>query len=199
MKLLIKIFLPALNKYDLMPILDDLARNITDKDTTKMHIMLNISDFNVDRYDYSYLNENNVTKMINYKLNELDWDIILPIFRPCIATMNGFDTLIKDIYKKAFPDFDGVLWLNNDIDEKEEKEEINRYPVIGRKYYKNFRYVYNSIYNENFEKEFTEVSKLKNKSHFVKDTFFKILNMKSDDDHIYDLRKKFNFGLITLK
>jgi hypothetical protein len=194
MNLLIKIFLPDLNNYDLLPIVDDLNRNIYDKETTKIYLMINNSDFIFGNYDYSYLNENNIPKMINYKLKELSWDIVLPIFKPCITTIKGFDSIIKNIYKKNFPDYSGIVWLNNDI------KEFDKYPVIGRRYYNRIGYIYNPVYNEkNFVKELTESSKFINKSYCVDDILFKTINMKSDDDNIYDLRKKYNFGLIALK
>ena len=34
-----------------------------------------------------------------------------------------------------------------------------------------------------------------NKFHFVDKVVFKTIPMKPDDDNVYELRKKFNFGL----
>jgi len=188
MKLLIKIYFEEINPYDLLLIVDDLYSNVVDKDSTTIYIMINNSDFTFE-YDFCYINETNIPKVINYNLDNLEWDIILPIFKPCITTTYGFDLKIKEIYKKKFPKFDGVLWLNDGV-----QKDINIYPVIGRKYYEKTGFIYNSIYKKkNFENEFTEIMKFSVKYYFVKDIYFKSLMMKSDDDNIYNMRKKFNF------
>jgi hypothetical protein len=129
--------------------------------------------------------------MINYKLDELDWDIVMPMLRPCLATMKGFDTQIKKLYSAKYPRLDGVLWLNDGV-----QKDINTFPVVGRLYYNDFDYIYNPIYTKkNFEKEFTEVNKLSKKVTFINSIFFKNLRFGPDDDKIYDLRRRNNFGL----
>jgi hypothetical protein len=190
MKLLIKIYLDAINPHDLMRILDLLNTNITDKDT-KIYLMSNIPVTDFKPYNFCYLNETNIPKMINYNLDNLDWDIVIPIFRP-IVTFTGFEVEIKKIYEEKFPKLDGVLQLNDGI-----KNMFNIFPVIGKNYYQKFGYIYNPNYKKTkFETEFHEIMKLTNKSFFVEKVYFKLLNIKSDDDNIYELRKKFNFGLI---
>lgn len=189
MKLLIKVYFPNVNPYDLMTILEIINSNIVDKENTKICIMTDRDDFDFEPYSFYYLNES-IPKMINYKLSELKWDIVMPIIRPSI-TNRGFDNFIKKNYNENFPNLDGVLWLNDN-----NQTDINTYPVIGRKYYEHFSYIYNPVYNKtNFEKEFTDVLKIKNTYHFVNKICIKPIIMKLDDDNIYELRKKINFEL----
>ena len=182
MKLLIKIYLENLNPYDLVQLLDAISNSISDKENTKIYLMTNDPNFDFEPYEYCYLPENSITKMINHNLDVLDWDIVFPIYKPCILAKN-FDH-ITSVYKDKFPELDGVLLLN-DI-----------HPIIGRKYYENFGYVYNPIYKrKNFEEEFITVLKQSNKIQFYDKFYFKMLDLKLDDDNIYEMRKKFNFGL----
>lgn len=184
-------YLEDMNPYDSISILNDLNSNIADKDNTKIYFMSQ-NDFDFSPHTFSYFEERNMAKMINYNLDQLDWDIFLPILRPCITTTKGFDVFIKEIYKQKFPNLDGVLWLNDNM-----QTEINTIPVIGKRYYDNFGYIYNPAYaKKNFELEFTEVMKLTKQYFYVDNIYFKYLKIKLDDDHIYNMRKKFNFGLI---
>ncbi len=191
MKLLIKIYLDDLNPYDQMSLITDLNNNIEDKENTKIHITTN-KEFDYKICDSSYYKESTIPKMINYNLDNLKWDIILPFFRTCITTQKGFDNIIREKYKQLFSNKDGILWLNDSF-----QKEYNTFPVIGINYYKKFGYIYNPVYKKSkFEKEFTDVMKIIDKYHFVEDVFFKVINFKSDDDNIYELRKRFNFNLI---
>lgn len=191
MKLLIKVFIDDINSYDLIHILDVLKSQIVDKKNTSIYITSNDISFDFENYDFSYLTKINITSMINYKLNELEWDIVLPILRPCIVKY-GFDSLIKKLYKENFPDLDGVLWLNTG-----EKDDIIKFPVVGKKYYNRFGYLYNPAYNKKyFEEEFAFVAKYYKKVFFIENILIKNLPVIFDDDKIYELRKKFNFGLV---
>ena len=133
-----------------------------------------------------------VPKSLN-DIQNLDWDIIIPIYKPFVPVQN-FNEKIKEIYKEKFPDLDGVIWLNDG-----EQKDICTIPVIGKNYYKEFNYIYNPSYNKyNFEKEFTDIIKLKNKYYFVEDVLFKKKEIITDDDKIYEFRKKLNFCLTNL-
>ena len=188
MKLLIKKYLRDMNSYDLMQILDVLKSSINND--TKIIVMTNDSSFDFNPYEYYYSHETNIPIMINYKLNEIEWDIVMPIFRPFIAT-RGFDSIIMELYKEKFPNLDGVLWFNDNI-----QKDIATFPIIGRKYYEKYGYIFNEIYNKkNFEEEFTDILKLNEKYYYEEKVIFKILQLKHDDDNIYEMRKKVNFCL----
>jgi len=168
MKLLIKIY--SNDK----TILDDFNSKISNKSKTKISL---VSDTNLS-----------IPMSLNSDLNSYKWDIVVPIHKTYIP-VQYFDDGIRDFYKENYPEFDGVLWLNDG-----EQKEINTLPVIGKNYYKEFGYIYNPSYNEkNFEKEFTDVLKLKNKYSYIENILFQKKNLLTDDDHIYNFRKKLNF------
>lgn len=188
MNLLIKIYLKDLNPYDILQILGALNSAIEDKETTKIQLVTNDSTFDFEGYDYLYTTETNIPKSINNNLSDTNWDIILPIFRPSIAVHN-FDSVIKKIYQESFSNLDGVLWFTDNI-----QKELATFAVIGREYYNNFGYIYNPIYtNSKFEDEFTEVLKINNKYKYQESVLFKIIPIQSDDEKIFEFRKKLNF------
>lgn len=169
MKLLIKIY-PDSNLS-----LEDFNNKISNKSKTKI----------------SFVNELNSIPRI--PINDDGWDIIIPIYKPFIPVQD-FDDKIGEIYKEKFPNIDGVLWLNDG-----EQKDICSIPVIGKNYYKEFGYIYNPSYEKyNFDKEFTDVLKLKEKYYFVEDILFEKKNIISDDDYIYNFRKKLNFCLTEI-
>ena len=109
-------------------------------------------------------------------------DLLEEKFLNSILSVIRTKSTIKEVCLIFF-NLDGVLLIKNEQD---------TLPLIGRKYYENFGYVYNPVYNKNhFEDEFNEVLKLKNKSHTINDIKFKILSLKSDDENIYEFRKNF--------
>lgn len=182
MKLLIKVYWNDINPYDLIQILDVIKAKDLEKEDTKICIMTNDKTFDFSPYEYFYSSETNIPKMINMNLDELDWDIVLPIYKPTVVA--GLDT-VKIVYNKKYPNLDGVLLLTDSL------------PIIGRKYYEKFGYVYNPVYKyKNFDEEFMSVLKQTNKFISYDKSVFKILELKSEDDKIYEMRKKFNFNLI---
>lgn len=187
MKLLIKIFLEDINLYDFEQIINALDGSITDKENTNIYIMYNNSKFKF-RFESFYMKEIHIPKLINHNLNNLNWDIVLPIINPLIIT-KGFDTTIKNIYKQKFDNFDGVLVLNN--------EHCDKLPIIGKNYYKEFNYIYNPVYvKKNYLNEFYDILLFKDKYQNTSDIKFKFIELKHDDDNIYELRKKTNFSLL---
>jgi hypothetical protein len=187
MKLLIKIFINDINSYDLEQIINALDDNISDKKNTFIHIMTN--DEKVDlNFKVDFLNDYRVPIMINYKLSDLDWDLILPIVNPLLMKKN-FDILIKNEFKKNFQNLDGVLELRP-------FDENNNLFVIGRDYYNRFKWIYNPTYRiKNYDKEFNEVLDILDRRKIINTINFKFLELKSEDDSIYELRNKNNFGL----
>lgn len=187
MKLLIKIYIDNMNFYDLEQIVGSLNSSIFEKNT-KIVIMTNDEKVKFDLFEVNYLNEINIPKIINYNLDKLDWDILLPITSPIIIS-KGFDSLIKKYYESKFHALNGILELNNDNNDS--------LHVIGKTIYKEFGYVYNPVYKrKNYEKELIDISKLKNRYHSINTIKFKIIEFKTDDDNIYEMRKKFNFNLL---
>jgi len=165
------------------------------------------SDFNSKIYDIKktkyIINSNeemsgNITtslKSLPSTINDLmlssTFDVIVALIEP-LSFEQDFDNKIREIYNEKFPEYDGVLLLQNE-------DESITIPVIGKNYIKEFGYIYNPIYStEVAEKEFLDVLKLKQKYVIIKDILFDRLELVRDDDKVYELRKKFNFGIFNL-
>jgi len=186
MRLLIKLYIDNINFYDLEQIIGALNNSITEEDT-RIIIMTNDKKIKFDSHTVYYQNEYSVPIMINYKLSQLGWDIVLPITKSIIIT-KGFDTIIKEKYKEKFPQLNGVLIIDNNNGDK--------LPVVGKEYYNEFGYVFNPIYKQlNYENEFYDIANL-TKRIYSTSLKFKFLEMKTDDEHIYEHRKNFNFSLL---
>lgn len=189
MNLLIKIYLKDINPYDVLSIVDDFNLKITDKNTTKVSIVLD-SKYQKEFTDYKFYftTETSIPKLINTNFEGYKWDIVLPIITPRVP-IDGFDTRIKETYEKNYPNLNGVLWLNDG-----EQAGVCTLPVIGKKYYTLFRYIYNPSYeHKNFQEEFTEVMKIKHSFVYVDDLLFDKKKIITDDDNIYNFRKKLTF------
>lgn len=189
MKLLIKLYLEDTNTHDITQILNAINYSISDKVNTTVYLMTTDKSFRTTLCETLFISSVRVPEIINYRLSNLEWDIVLPITIPILLSRN-FDVNIKDTYKEKFPNLDGVLFINDGLNKD------NKIPIIGRKYYNDFGYVYNPSYGKkNYKEEFSEVLNINNKYHTHDIDLFKNLDIKSDDDQIYNLRKDMNFGL----
>lgn len=184
MKLLIRLYLKDINPYNITQILETLKLAIENHNESKIQLMTNDDTFDFVGFDYIYLSETDTPKVFNYKINDVDWDIIIPINNTIIANKN-FDTIIKNIYTQKFENLNGVLYL------KDNKGNIIR--VIGRKYFEQFNYIYNPIYSSKyFDDEFDSIIKTNEKT-ISDDNIFKYINIVPDDEKIFEFRKKLNF------
>lgn len=192
MKLLIKMYLEDINTNDITQILNAIKYGISEKSDTEIYLMTTDSKFKTSLCKTIFLSSVKIPEIINYSLDQLKWDIVLPITKPIILSRN-FDVKLKTMYKNKFKNLEGVLWFNDG----DKQGDINTYPIIGRKYFERFGYVYNPAYRKkNYDKEFSEVLKLNKKYYFYNNDIFKVLNLTPEDDNIYNLRKGINFGLI---
>jgi hypothetical protein len=189
MKLLIKIAIKNLNTYDVLTIADEINAQLSQPQLTEVVISTPRQPIDV-KYHSDISIETSSARLINSNLDKYKWDIVLPITEPFIPLPN-FDDKIREQYQKAYPALNGVLWLNDGA-----QQAICTLPVIGRKYYEEFGYVYNPAYaNKNFDKEFTEVLKIKKSYTYINDALFTKKIIIPDDDNIYQFREKHHFGL----
>jgi hypothetical protein len=189
MNLLIKIANKDLNIYDILNLADEITAQIAQPKLTE--IVITVPRQPIDtKYRLDISQENGNANLINSHLDNYKWDILLPIIEP-FTPFPKFDDNICELYQKFYPTLDGVLWLNDGV-----QKNICTLPVIGRKYYEEFGYVYNPAYSvKNFDKEFTEILKLKKAYTYVNDVFFGKKIITLDDDNIYQFREKYHFGL----
>lgn len=105
-----------------------------------------------------------------------DWDVIMVGSDDMWPNTPGFDQIILDDMAEHFPDGDGCLWYNTEDSETELKQRyrgrhiefgspewqnkwISMLPIMGRKYYERFGYIYHPSYKSFWcDNEYTKVA-----------------------------------------
>jgi hypothetical protein len=114
--------------------------------------------------EYHFGNNKNKIEAVNADMNDDGYDVILLASDDMIPQEKGYDTIIKQSFKKFFPDTDGVLWFNDGYQGK----NLNTLCILGKKYYQRFGYIYNPTYVSLWcDTEFTDVSKILNKVKYI--------------------------------
>lgn len=139
----------------------------------------------------------------------MDWDILMLSSDDMVPLVVGFDDIIINKMAEYYPDTDGVLFFNDGF----KKDKLNTLPILGKKYYERFGYIYNPEYKSLWaDNEFTEVANILGKQKyfdnviirhehpdygFSKRDFIHNENLKNDsvDKEVYNKRKKNNFYL----
>lgn len=89
-------------------------------------------------------------ELINQKV---DWDVLL-LMSDDMEPSNGWDRIVSYDMQQNFPDTDGSLFYNDGY----AGLKLNTMPIIGRKYYDRFGYIYNPEYRSLWcDNEFTQV------------------------------------------
>lgn len=139
-----------------------------------------------------------------------NWDILVTGSDDMICQRKGWDNIIREKMKKQYPDTDGVLHFNDGYVGK----RLNTLPILGRKYYDRFGYVYNPTYFSLWcDNEAMEVAEMLGKQTYFEQVLFKhehwsnngkvkrdSLMCKTEsffniDKRNYQKRKRFNFYL----
>lgn len=76
------------------------------------------------------------------------FDIIIVTSDDTIPVTNNYDDIIACEMTKNFPDFDGVLRFNDGVTPM--TSPLNTLPIIGRKFYERFNYIYHPDYKAFF-------------------------------------------------
>lgn len=139
------------------------------------------------------------------------FDILLLASDDMIPIVMGYDEIIRNMMHTHYPTTDGVLWFNDGF----QGNGLNTLPIIGRKYYQRFGYIYNPIYQTAWcDNEFTWVSRLLNKHTYfsqviiehrhplnklavIDDTYLKNDIGGNADTETYNRRKSILFGVST--
>jgi len=134
---------------------DDLSMN-NDKIKTLVSFFSHVSiDFNKN---YSKI------QAYNAGVTERDWDIVIAASDDMWPLVNRYDNIIREVSKKHFPNFDGVLHFNDG----RSGNKLNTLPIIGRKYYDRFGYIYYPGYKSFCcDNEADEISKELNKKIYI--------------------------------
>lgn len=106
----------------------------------------------------------NKVEAINADMEGQDFDILLLASDDMIPQESGYDSIIRQNFKKFFPDTDGVLWFNDGY----QGNRLNTLCILGKKYYDRFGYIYHNSYVSLWcDTEFTEVSKILNRVKYI--------------------------------
>lgn len=194
-------------------LLDELSKTrfiiSCDIDDPTMNCQETIEKFkNYKNLEFYFGDNKNKIQAINADMNDDDFDIILLASDDMIPQESGYDTIIRQSFKKFFPDTDGVLWFNDGY----QGQNLNTLCILGKKYYQRFGYIYNPLYVSLWcDTEFTDVSKILNKVKYIPHIIIKHehpvwlgekwddLQIKNDsfnnqDRLVYEQRKKINFN-----
>lgn len=71
-----------------------------------------------------------------------DWDVAMITSDDMVPVEMGFDRIIMEEMQRRFPDTDGALHF----DDGYQGEKLNTLPILGRRYYERFGYVYHPSY-----------------------------------------------------
>lgn len=105
---------------------------------------------------YYYGNSKTKIEAINKDIDKhLNFDILIATSDDMIPIYYGFDLVILESMHQYFPDGDGVLHFNDGFQGK----NMNTLPIMGKKYYSRFNYVYHPSYKSFFcDNEFMLIS-----------------------------------------
>jgi len=111
---------------------------------------------------FSYGNSEGKIAAINRMVPSTDWDIIVSTADDMEPVERGWDDIIVQDMMREFPDLNGALNYNNDprLEAKgtEGFKTLITLPVIGRKLYDRFGYIYHPAYKSEWcDNEQTEV------------------------------------------
>jgi hypothetical protein len=71
-----------------------------------------------------------------------DWDILVVMSDDMKCNQSSYDFQIRQAFAQFFPDMDGIMHFNDGF----QQDKLITLPVIGRKYYNRFGYVYHPSY-----------------------------------------------------
>ncbi|MCH9631194.1 MAG: hypothetical protein S4CHLAM37_12160 [Chlamydiia bacterium] len=112
----------------------------------------------------------NKIEAINRDIDKhMDFDLLIVSSDDMEPVINGYDAIFAKLMCKYFPDFDGVLNSNDGHVGK----ELNTLPVIGKKYYERFGYIFYPEYQSVYcDLELCFVSKYLQKEAYINKTIF---------------------------
>lgn len=159
---------------------------------------------------YLYGNSKSKLDAANRDLEKFnDWDILLLASDDTVPVKKGYDRVIREKMIEFYPDTDGALHFNDGF----QRDKLNTFPIVGKKYYTRFGYIQYPGYKSCFaDNEFMEVSKLLKKITYFNEVIIQhqhpdwgfgqrdyahIENIKNYnfDSTLFQSRKKNNFEL----
>lgn len=114
--------------------------------------------------EFSFSANASKVEACNKDLERYDFDILLAVHDDMQAVTKGFDEIIVNTMAEHFPDFDGVLNFHDGFI----GGQCNTLPVVGKKFYDRFGYLYNPAYKALVcNVELTNISKMLKKEVII--------------------------------
>lgn len=100
----------------------------------------------------------------NSDIASFDFDICILASDDMIPKELGYDDIIRHYFGLYFKDFDGVVHFNDG----HQGEKLNTCPIVGRKYFERFGYIYHESYIGLWaDREFDEISRKLGKWQYI--------------------------------
>lgn len=143
----------------------------------------------------------------------LDFDILLLASDDMMPIVKNYDLIIAKWMKSRFPDYDGILHFNDGY----QGSKLNTLPIMGKKYYDRFGYVYYPGYKSLYcDLEMMQVSRLLGKAFYIpqviiehlhpaagkakEDSLYEKNNLYSkEDEQLYNAREALNFEIELIR
>lgn len=108
---------------------------------------------------------------INRDVNEcgIEWDVLVVASDDMWPVVDGWDEVIRGDMSEHFPDLDGMLWYSDG----HTHDKLYTMPIMGRRYYRRFGYVYNPAYRSFFcDDEMMAIAKAHDKVKYIDRVLF---------------------------
>jgi hypothetical protein len=117
-----------------------------------------------DNLAYYFGERKNKVFAINRDMEKSNgWDILLLASDDMTPVVDSYDDIIVEAFMKYYPDGDGVLHYPDGLNNK-----LNTIPIMGRKYYERFNYIYNPVYYTWYcDDELMQVAQLLGRHTFI--------------------------------
>lgn len=110
-----------------------------------------------------YGNSKTKIQAVNEGVSNHSFDIVLLASDDMIPVAKNYDSTIIETMCNTFPNFDGVLWFNDGI----QQNRLNTLCILGKRYYNRFNYIYNPEYKSLWcDVEFTQVGNILGKQKY---------------------------------
>ena len=135
-----------------------------------------------DNLEVEYGNSKTKIEAINAGVSQRDFQIVLLASDDMVPMVSGYDLIIINSMYKCFPDFDGIVWFNDGV----QQNRLNTLCILGKKYYDRFGYIYNPEYKSLWcDVEFTQVGNLLGKQMYYNQVIIQH-NHHSVTDEVFD-------------
>jgi hypothetical protein len=136
--------------------------------------------------EVEYSNSKTKVEAINSNVSSQDFQILLLASDDMIPVIQGYDEIIVNTMCETFPDFDGIVWFNDGV----QQNRLNTLCILGKTYYNRFGYIYHPGYKSLWcDMEFTMVGNSLTKQKYfdqviIKHEHHSVINSEMDDTYI---------------